>query len=185
MADVAAAVEPAGGDPALTIPGLSVRVDVSRRVGALRYLHPDSIASTVAAAIGVPLPGNQEATVLEDMVLAWRSPTETLVVSDGSAAFEALGRALEGAAEACFVDQTGGVRVVRISGALRDELLARIGSSSCVPSPGRAVVGRMAELAVMSVYVGAGEYLLLVERVYEEHLLGWIRETIADLRVAE
>jgi hypothetical protein len=49
-----------------------------------------------------------------------------------------------------------------------------------VPQLGESLLGRLADLSVHSVRVQEEEVLLLVERLYADHLLGWIRETIAD-----
>jgi hypothetical protein len=46
---------------------------------------------------------------------------------------------------------------------------------------GEALTSRLAELAVLALCVRAGEILLLVDRVYADHLWAWIRESAADL----
>ena len=38
----------------------------------------------------------------------------------------------------------------------------------------------MADVPVLAISLCAGETLLVVERVYLPHLLGWIRETLLD-----
>ena len=73
-----------------------------------------------------------------------------------------------------------GVRAWQLAGARARDVLERIGSAGSIPAPGEARTGRLAELPVLSLSVREGEFLLLVERVYSEHLLGWISETAAD-----
>jgi hypothetical protein len=59
--------------------------------------------------------------------------------------------------------------------------LLRLGAATAIPTLGEARSGRLAELQVLTACVNAGEYLLLVERVYAIHLLEWIGATAADL----
>jgi hypothetical protein len=60
------------------------------------------------------------------------------------------------------------------------DLLARLGAVASIPDLGEARSSRLAELQVMTVCVQAGEFLLLVERVYAHHLLEWMGATVAD-----
>jgi hypothetical protein len=41
-------------------------------------------------------------------------------------------------------------------------------------------VSRIAELTVMTLCVEAGRTLLLVDRLYSDHLAGWMAETLRD-----
>ena len=85
-----------------------------------------------------------------------------------------------GVPDGCMVDQTGGICVLRVQGVRAGDLLLRLGATTAVPDLGEARSGRLAELHVLTACVQAGEYLLLVERVYADHLIGWIRATAAD-----
>jgi hypothetical protein len=58
--------------------------------------------------------------------------------------------------------------------------LVRIGAAAAVPKPGEALIGRFAELTVLALCLRQSEFVLLVDRVYAEHLLGWISATIGD-----
>jgi hypothetical protein len=96
-----------------------------------------------------------------------------------------------------MVNQTGGIQVLRVQGPRAADLMVRLGAPTAapaaapaaaraaahvtMPSPGEARSSRLAELQVLTACVHAGELLLLVERVYADHLLGWIRATAADL----
>jgi sarcosine oxidase gamma subunit len=82
--------------------------------------------------------------------------------------------------QGCCVDQSGGLWVLKATGARVSDLLLRVGSCASVAAPGSAQVTRIAEVPVMTLCVNPGETLLIVERVYAEHLLGWIRATAAD-----
>jgi sarcosine oxidase gamma subunit len=115
-------------------------------------------------------------------LLAWRSPTETLVLCPAGSpgVLDAVAAALAGATDACLVDQSGGIWVLRLRGPRVADLLRRLGSTTAVPDLGECRIGRLAEITVASLSVREGEVLLLVERLYADHLLDWIRETIAD-----
>jgi sarcosine oxidase gamma subunit len=174
---------------AIEATGLRVRGEVAIRAASLRYFDSQgSFAASVAAVLGVPLPGVLQATRVPassgkpETLLAWRSPTETLVLSTDGAGFSKLGVALASAPDGCFVDQSGGLWVLRVSGARLIDLLTRLGGTGSVPQLGEARRGRLADVAVMALCVQAGEVLLVVDRVYADHLLGWIRETAADFR---
>jgi sarcosine oxidase gamma subunit len=184
----------------LSTEGLSVEVERGIRVGALRYCNVATIGDAVMWALGgsvLPAPGRVLAATASaaasaaasgsvvvgaTTLLAWRSPTETLVLCPvgSSGVFDAVAAALEGMLDACFVDQSGGIWVLRLRGPRVADLLRRLGATTAVPGLGECRIGRLAEITVASLAVREGEVLLLVERLYADHLLGWIRETIAD-----
>jgi len=116
------------------------------------------------------------------LILAWRSPTETLLLSKDSGEFARIQRHLASMTDGCMVAQTGGVSVLRVQGQGARELLLRLGATTAIPDLGQARVSRLAEVHVMAACVLAGEFLLLVERVYADHLKAWINATVADLR---
>jgi sarcosine oxidase gamma subunit len=99
---------------------------------------------------------------------------------DGAALAAVASGAAADRSAGCFVDQTGGILAWQISGARARDVLERIGSAASIAAPGEARTGRFAELPVLTLSVRAGEFVLLVERVYSEHLVGWISETAAD-----
>jgi sarcosine oxidase gamma subunit len=178
------------------IEGLSVRRDErGLRIASLRYFEPGgSFAAAVAEFAGRPLPQPLRATQFErathdarrnahrdeHCVFAWRSPTETLLLSNDEIAFTELDQRLAAATDGCVVDQTGGICVFRAQGPRAGDLLVRLGATSALPGLGEARSGRLAELQVLTVCVRVGEYLLLVERVYADHLIEWMGATAAD-----
>jgi heterotetrameric sarcosine oxidase gamma subunit len=173
---------------AVEIDGLSVTIEHGLLIASLRYFDAaGGFATTVREFIGRPLPEPlhasraDSATSDTDIILAWRSPTETLIVGNHGAAFAELQRRLASAADGCMVDQTGGIRVLRLQGRRAGDLLLRLGAATAIPGLGEARSGRLAELHVLTACVQAGQYLLLVERVYARHLLDWIGATAADL----
>lgn len=180
-----------GTASAIAAEGLRVALELDWRVASLRHFHPASraagaFAGVVGEALGGTLPEPLRAVEIEHPVngarslLAWRSLTETLLLTRSAAAFTDLEQRLSSVMDGCMVDQTGGIRVIRVEGARSAELLVRLGAPTVIAAAGEARSGRLAELQVLSASVRAGEWLLLVERVYADHLLAWIRATAAD-----
>jgi sarcosine oxidase gamma subunit len=176
----------------LQAPGISVRVDRSLHVATLRYFDAQgAFAQACHAALGVPLPTALHAFEVPgtpagvEFILAWRHPTQTLVLSNDGASLAALQSELSAAVDGVCLDQSGGLWVMRVQGERTRDLLLRIGSEASVPAPGEARISRIAELPVLSLSVKPGETLLLVDRVYAEHLLNWIRVTLADFDPSE
>ena len=180
---------------------LSVQWDHGLAVASLRYFDPAGLfAAEVGEVLGGPLPAPLRsdrrvlrATVVSaetsaegtpksgsELVLAWRSPTETLLVTADAGCLAAVERFAAARSDGCLVDQTGGILTLVVAGTRAPDLLSRLGSIDAVPALGEARTSRLAELAVMSLCTRPGEILLLVERVYVRHLFGWIRETVAD-----
>jgi sarcosine oxidase gamma subunit len=121
-----------------------------------------------------------EQAAASEVVLAWRGPTETLIVTADTAWLAAVGRFAADRSDGCLVDQTGGILSLTLAGPRAPDLLLRLGSTDSIPALGEARTTRLAELSVMSLCTRPGEILLLVERVYVRHLFGWIRETVTD-----
>jgi sarcosine oxidase gamma subunit len=169
------------------VAGLSVRVQRQVEVASLRYFDPaDRFVAAVREFLGSPLPAPLHALRVDAatggarFILLWRSPTETLLLSYDPAALAELDARVAPETDGCMVVQTGGMRVLRVAGSKARDLLLRLGSATAIPALGEACTGRLAELQVLTACVQAGEYLLLVDRVYANHLLGWIRATVAD-----
>jgi heterotetrameric sarcosine oxidase gamma subunit len=159
------------------------------QVASLRYFdRMGRFAETVRETLGMPLPQALRATARDSagrgagLVLAWRSPTETLLLcgDHDRPAFAELQQRLADAADGSMVDQTGGIRGYRLEGQRARDLLQRMGATTTIPGLGEARGGRLAELQVLAACVQAGEFLLWVERVYADHLVEWMRATVAD-----
>ena len=188
-----------GVEDSFSADGLSVRWDHGLSVASLRYFDPAGLfAAEVGEVLGGPLPAPLRAdrrvlvtagdgasaegasTAGSELVLAWRSPTETFLVTADAGCLAAVDRFTAARSDGCLADQTGGILTLVVAGARAPDLLPRLGSTDAVPALGEARTSRLAELSVMSLCTRPGEILLLVERVYVRHLFGWIRETIAD-----
>lgn len=166
---------------------LVASVERAMAVATLRYFdRAGRFADTLRAAIGATLPEPLEARESADaqLILAWRSPTETLCVTRSAAhlaEFSArLGTPAATSDDGCIVDLSGGVRIMRVSGSRIADLLCRLGGAASVPAPGEARRSRLADVPVLALSVRPGETLLAIDRAYLPHLLAWIRETLLD-----
>lgn len=167
--------------------GLVACVEERMAIGTLRYLDrhgtfAQTLQSLTGAAVPEPLAAQELAGA--QLILAWRSPSETLCLSRSAAALTELTDRLGVAPDGCALDLTGGIRVVRLTGARITDLLCRLGGATSVPAPGEARRSRLADVPVLAVSVRDGETLLAVDRAYLPHLLAWIRATLLDFEAA-
>ena len=175
-----------GTASALVINGLRVETVDGFLVASLRHFdRTGSFAAAVTETLGQPLPQPRCAALAgavpdSQVILAWRSPTESLLCCNVPAAFAELEQRLAGAADGCMVDQTGGICMFRVQGERSRDLLQRLGATTAIPGLGEACGGRLAEVQVLTVCVQSGEFLLFIERVYADHLHEWMRTTAAD-----
>ena len=138
--------------------------NTNSRSARCRYFDAaGSFAADIASLIGGALPKPLQALRISlgesqrDLILAWRSPTETLLMTTDGAAFAAIvARSREQPAAGCLVEQTGGLWVWRVSGARTRDLLLRLGSSASIPGARRSFMSRVAELPVLALCVHAG-----------------------------
>jgi heterotetrameric sarcosine oxidase gamma subunit len=162
-------------------------VEETIAVATLRYFdRAGAFAEAVEAATGATLP---EALVTREaadaqLILAWRSPTETLCLARSAAHLAALTARLADASGGCVVELTGGIRIVRLTGARTADLLCRLGGDASAPAVGEARRGRLADLPVLALSLRDNETLLAVDRAYLPHLLAWLRETLLDFDAA-
>ena len=176
MAEATAQIGPLQGA------GLTVYLDETLQAAALRYFEVDgAFAAVVREAGGVALPEVLRVTSAHggELILAWRSPTETLLLAGEPALSDFEARVAQ-ATDGCLVNLTGGLKVLRVTGEGIADLLCRLGSTGSIPRVGEARRSRMADVPVLALSLTAGETLLVVDRAYAEHLMGWIRETLLD-----
>ena len=171
---------------AIEIAGLRLEALSGLHIASLRYFDAEGrFSGAVRQVLGSAIPQAGQAVGARTAVdapefLAWRSPTETLFATADRSRFTALSAALASSGDGCMVDQTGGICVVRLRGRRAADLLLRVGSTTSIPGAGKACTGRVAELTVTTLSIQAGEILLLVERVYADHLMAWMRATVKD-----
>lgn len=176
-----------GTPAAIAVDGLSVNEVRGLQIASLRYFDcAGSFAARVRESVGRSLPEPMRALQVDwttegaQLILLWRSPTETILLCSDRVAFAEIERQLAADAHGCMVDQTGGVYVLRVQGPRARDLLVRLGATTAIPALGEARSGRLAELQVLAACVQAGEFLLLAEQVYANHLREWIEATAAD-----
>jgi hypothetical protein len=181
-------VDPPLGSAAIEAEGLSVSVESGCQLASLRYFDDKgSFAAAVSEAVGRALPEPLRAVQTADpasdkhFLLAWRSPTETLLLCRNRIMFAELERRLADATDGCMVDQTGGLCVIRSGGRRVRDLWLRLAGAAGIPRLGEALSGRCAEVQVLTLCIQEGEFVSLVERVYAAHFLEWARRTAADL----
>jgi hypothetical protein len=178
------------GEGRLCCDGLSVEMEDGMQVATLRYFSANgAFAQALGEAFGAGLPSALQARELSfspeapaaQLLLAWRSPTETLCLTASAATLAKLRALVARRADGCLVDLTSGLQVLRLNGGRIAELLCRLGGHGSVPQPSEARRSRLADVPVFALSVQAAETRLLVDRAYLPHLLDWIRETVRDL----
>jgi len=161
---------------------LLVTLDQLTSVASLRHFGADGdFARAVQDVTGLRFPkvlgiASRPSLGQGDRVMwAWRSPTEIVMLCDDNS----LIKRLEGDTclldDGCVVDLSGAAWIVRARGPGVGDLMARMGGQNTMPRLGQACRSRLADIPVMAMQVDPVETLLLVERVYAEHLWGWIR----------
>jgi sarcosine oxidase gamma subunit len=173
----------------IQVAGLRVVLELRLQVASLRYFdRQGGFAGLVHDITGMILPDSlcalrsAEDRTRETIVLAWRSPTETLMIST-SETLETLQGAAATLQDGCIVDQRGGALVFRASGEAVADLIARLGGHGSCPAIGESLRTRLADVAVLAVKVQPEETLLIVERSYGPHLMTAIRVSAADLAI--
>jgi hypothetical protein len=170
------------------VAGLHVVLEPRLHVASLRYFdRQGAFARLLHDITGVTLPdclralrGTPDLT-WEATTLAWRSPTETLMISAAPTLIETLQGAAATLTDGCLVDQRGGASVFRASGEAVADLFARLGGHGACPAIGESLRARLADVAVLAVKVQPEETLLIAERSYGAHLMAAIRVSAVDL----
>jgi hypothetical protein len=173
----------------IQVAGLRVVLEPRLHVASLRYFDREGAFALLLRDItGVTLPDGLVLRSAGDLtreaiILAWRSPTETLMISAAPTLIETLQGAAATLTDGCIVDQRGGALVFRAGGDAVPDLFARLGGHGACPAIGESRRTRLAEVAVLAVKVQPEETLLIVERCYGPHLMAAIRVSAADLTI--
>ena len=171
--------------PTLAAPGLTVRLQPAVPAALLRYFAGAGDFAAALRRCGVSLPPVLGALEADgELLLAWRSPTETLCLAGSEQRIAALAQGLGEHSDGCLLDLTGTFTVFEIRGERTADLIARLGGEGTLPGPGESRRGRLADVAVTLVCRPSGELLLALDRGYAEHLRGWIEATMADFPAA-
>jgi len=154
-----------------------VSVNDSVRIASLRYYNPRGVFAAALPALRIAVPEPLRCVVVRPPaaaagIYAWRSPTETVWICDSPPRFDEIKSALKEADDGYLVDQTSGRRLVQLRGPRSGKLLAHLGSGFAEMAVGASKIGRMADIAVVVCRPSEEEWLLVVDRLYLEHLLG-------------
>lgn len=168
--------------PVSACPGLTVQLAQGLHMASLRHFAAAPLAALLLETTGAGLPRPQQACQGADaqVTLAWRSPSETLVLSGAVEVLQQLAEKLKASDEACLVDLSAAFKIVRLCGPRGSDLLCRLGGTGLIPNVGEAHRGRLCDVAVLAVSVCEGETWLVLDRAYLPHVLGWIGATLAD-----
>jgi hypothetical protein len=168
--------------PVSVRPGLTVELAEGLRMASLRHFAAAPLDALLLETTGAALPGSQQACQGADgkVTLAWRSPSETLVLSGAADVLRQLAEQLNASTDACLVDLSAAFKVVRLAGARVSDLLCRLGGTGSIPNVGEAHGGRLCDVPVLAVSVCEAETWLVLDRAYLPHVLGWIAATLAD-----
>jgi sarcosine oxidase gamma subunit len=161
-----------------------VNVNCSIRIASLRYYNPRGLFATALSTLRIAVPEPLRCVVVQRAagaadIFAWRSPTETVWICDSPRRFDETKSALKEADDGYLVDQTSGRRLVQLRGPRSEKLLAHLGSGFAEIAVGASKIGRMADIAVLVCKPSEEETLLVVDRLYLEHLLGSLRTSAA------
>lgn len=153
---------------------------------ALRYFdRTGPFSRTVRRVVGLELPDTGRASCATSptgaSILAWRSPTEAILLCEEAAAIDRLRTEVATHEDGCLIDLAGGASVLRGEGEALRELFASLGGQGMYPEIGAVRRGRLADVAVSVLKVRPGEILVVVDLMYREHLLNWVRAAAADL----
>jgi hypothetical protein len=168
-------------------PRLQVELQPQWHIASLRYFtRKGAFARVVSAVTGLNVPNESCAAHADDAnqavtLLAWRSATETTLVTRAAGLVDALQTSAARLDDGCVIDQTGGLLVLRAHGPAVMDLVARKAGHGAMPASGQSRRVRFAEVAVLIVKVRADEVLLIVDRIYAPHLMASIRASAADL----
>jgi heterotetrameric sarcosine oxidase gamma subunit len=168
-------------------PGITVVSDAAMTVASLRYFVADGgFAAAVRRHLGVDLPIDPNSIAIADRpttLLAWRRPGECLLISPEFGLADELVTTSGGLSDGRAINLTDGTCVLRIGGHRSAELLSRMSCHGSIPLADSARATRVAELPVVLIRALSDEVLLLIDRLYVEHLMQWIRASIADFAV--
>jgi heterotetrameric sarcosine oxidase gamma subunit len=171
--------------------GLKVELEPRLHAASLRYFERDgAFAQMVHDVTGLDIPRDRGAAHRADVakqittILAWRSPSETMLLTTELKLLDSLQTAAAELNDGCVVDQCGGILVFRARGAELANLVAKTAGHGAMPAIGESRRTRLADVAVLLVKIQADESLFVVDRIYAPHVMASIRATAADLDAA-
>jgi len=167
-------------------PTLQVQLQPQWHAASLRYFERDSaFTAMVSAVTGLSVPNDLGAVCAGGadrlVLLAWRSPTDTLLLTGDAGLLDSLQTAAAALTDGCLVDQRGGLLVMRARGESVAALVARNAGHGAMPAIGESRRTRFADVAMLIVKVQPEETLFVIDRIYAPHVMASIRVSAADL----
>jgi heterotetrameric sarcosine oxidase gamma subunit len=170
--------------------GLKLELEPRLHAASLRYFERDgAFTRMVHRVAGMSIPNDLGATHLADLakqgitILAWRSPSETTLLTTDNGLLDSLQTAAAVLNDGCVVDQRGGTLVFRARGSEVANLVAKTSGHGAMPAINESRRTRLADAAVLIVKVRAEESLFVVDRIYAPHVMASIRVSAADLDI--
>ena len=170
-------------------PGLEVELQPQFQAASLRYFDSaGAFAGVIRSISGLDIPTGLRATHRVHSadgqgmtVLAWRSPSETTLLTTENGLIDALQSAAARLADGCMVDQRGGLLVFGARGEAVPELVAKKAGYGAMPAIGESRRTRFADVAVSIAKLRADQTLFIVDRIYAPHVMASIRISAENL----
>lgn len=147
-------------------------------VAVIHQIGGGNQAADTVRELGMPWPAGPLELVGDDRCrLAWRSPTETVVIARDPASLRPLLTVLEPGRDglAFALEVSEAMAVVELTGVRLDEWLARLVDASAIPrDPGSASPARFADVSVHLLRLGADRAWLLAERPLLPYVQDWL-----------
>jgi len=125
--------------------GLNVELEPRWHVASLRYFERDgAFTRMVRSVTGLDVPGDRGAVHSADVakqsitILAWRSPSETTLLTTDPKLLDSLQTAAAALHDGCVVDQCGGILVFRARGTEVADLVAKTAGHGAMPAIGKS-----------------------------------------------
>lgn len=171
------------------IDGADFRIELEPRLHAasLRYFERDgAFPRLVQRVTGLAVPdelrtAHSAPATAGVTILAWRSPSETTLITSDDDLPDSLQAAAAAIHDGCIVDLRSGTLVFRARGQQVATVVARTAGHGAMPAIGDSRRARLAEVPVLLVKVQDDETLILVERIYAPHVMSVLRVSAADL----
>lgn len=170
----------------IEVPGFRLAPEPRLHAASLRYFEREGVfARLVQDAAGLKLPNERAAAHRADgahlTIFAWRSPSETTLISSDAEWLDSLQSTAAAVDDGCIVDLRGGTWVFRARGNAVANIVARTAGHGAMPAIGESRRTRLAEVPVQMVKVQADGCLMIVDRIYAPHVLALLRQSAADL----
>ena len=146
-------------------------------IATLRHLPDDRAAAACVAALALPWPLDPGVLAGDDPYLAWRSPTECLLIGTDaqpvSHLLETLAPGRSETAMACEMAEA--LAVFELYGPKLDDWLCHLVDSLSIPRErGRSSRARMVDIPVLLLRLRSDQLWLLADRTIAPYIRNWL-----------